>query len=285
MTDVNAKIECAGCGKLISKSNLAVHRKRCKNVLLPNKKTYEQLESELKNKDKLINDQHTKLEQQQYKIEALEQQVKFLSTQLQCKEDNKPIVNNNTFNMDITNNFYVIDANGLRDGLDMTKLRCFGNENIDYVDSSKPLPTILKNIYCNKDHLENQVLSHQYLNLQWILFKYEDHILALNLGIDHDNLHVMVKLIVDNVQHLLQKEFPNGEERWDAVRQLLQEMDREVDDMCVRLGNQDAMDKLPIWNKAQVKGYEERTWQRYMDLANYSQKLKQISTKKWDSYY
>lgn len=277
------KKQCVGCNAMITAPNFAKHKRRCELY----KKTGDYAESNMSMKDKMeqmskkikeleIEKQEHKiqLEKANYKIEFLEKQVSLLSTQP------KQQINN----FEITNNFYVMDANGLRNGLDMNKLRSFGSENIDYVDPSKPLPTILKNIYCNKDHLENQVLSHKYLNLQWILFKYEDHVLALNLGIDDDNMHVMVKLIVENVQRLLNKEFPNVEERWDAVRELLWQMNKEVDEMCDKLGNNIALDKLPIWNKDQFKGCEERIWQRYMDLANYSQQLKRIDTKKWDCY-
>ena len=285
--DKNAKKPCDICGKEISRNNMSIHRKKCmmKTENPSAAHMNEMLERQKQKYENEIQQHKIEIEKQQYKISALEQQVKTLTTQLQC--DKPPVVNNNTYNveLDITNNFYVIDPNGVRDGLDMKKLRSFGQENIDYIDSSKPLPTILKNIYCNKEHLENQVLSHKYLNLQWILFKYDDHILTLNLGIDNDNMHVMVKLIVDNVQRLLQKEFPNAEERWHAVRELLCEMNDEVDDMCDKLGNNTALTKLPIWNKEQFNKYEERDWMRYMDMANYSQQLKRIDTKKWDAYY
>lgn len=284
--DKHAKKPCDICGKEISRNNMSIHKKKCMNKIENPTAAHmnELLERQKQKYENEIQQHKIEIEKQEYKISALEQQVKTLTTQLQC--DRTPIVNNNTYNvdMDVTNHFYVISADGLRDGLDMKKLRSFGSENIDYIDSSKPLPTILKNIYCNKDHLENQVLSHRYLNLQWILFKNDDHVLALNLGIDNDNMHVMVKLIVENVQHLLQKEFPNGEERWDAVRELLNEMNREVDDMRKRMGNTVALSKLPLWNKDQFSNYEEREWMRYMDMANYSQQLKRIDTKKWDSY-
>ena len=281
--DKTAKKPCDICGKEISRNNMAIHRKKCMLKTENPTAAYmnEMLERQKQKYENEIEKHKIEIEKQQYKISALEQQVKTLTTQLHYQ---KPSDIKNTYNMDITNNFYVHNTDGIRIGLDMTKLRSFGKENIDYIDATKPLPTILMNIYCNENHLENQVLSHKYLNLQWILFKYEDYILSLNLGMDEENMHVMVKLIVENVQKLLNKEFPNVDERWDAVRSLLWAMNKKVDKMCDEIGNKAALKKLPIWNKDQLNMFEQRTWMKYMDLADYSQNIKGITTKKWDSY-
>ena len=109
--------------------------------------------------------------------------------------------------------------------------------------------------------------------------------LRLNLGIDNENINVITKLIVDNAQKLFNKEFPNVEERYDAIRQLLQNMEDDVEDMIKEVGNNEALKRLPVWNKEQYKSYEERDWMKYMDMKNYSQNLARIDTKKWDAYY
>ena len=281
MADKTTKISCECCGKLISKNNMAIHRRKCKHTLTKPQPTTEELLNLLKQKD-------IEITKQKYEIENLKLQVKNLNNELisnaKVVNNVKNVNNNFQINIDV-NNYYVYDENGLRDGLDMTKVRSFGNENIEYIDPSKPLPTILKDMYCNKEHLENQVLSHQYLNMQWIIIKYEDHMLRLNLGIDNENINVITKLIVDNAQKLFNKEFPNVEERYDAIRQLLQNMEDDVEDMIKEVGNNEALKRLPVWNKEQYKSYEERDWMKYMDMKNYSQNLARIDTKKWDAYY
>ena len=169
------------------------------------------------------------------------------------------------------NHYYVLDQNGMRDGLDLTKLRTFGNENVGYVDKTKPLPTILKDIYCNAEHPENRVISHEYLNLQWILFRCKDHIMSLNLEHDRDKMHVMLKIVCDNVERLLDTKFDNGDERILATRELLREMDNEVRHLEKDVGVKRAKEMIPIWHKAQVAGVEDREWGQYMEHPSYSQ--------------
>ena len=166
-----------------------------------------------------------------------------------------------------------MDQDGLRNGLDLTKVRAFGNENVGYVDKTKPLPTILKDIYCNSEHPENRVISHEYLNLQWILIRYKDHILSLNLEHDRDKMHVMLKIVCDNVERLLGTKYENGDERIQATRELLRELDKEVRELEKDVGNKKAAMMLPIWNKKQVAAMEDRMWGEYMDDPKYSQNL------------
>ena len=182
-------------------------------------------------------------------------------------------INHNNINVNI-NNYYVTDKDGIRDGLDMSKLRTFGTENVDYIDKTKPLPTILMDIYMNDAHPENRVLSHEFLNLEWIMFRFKDHILRLHLEIDRDNFHIFYRMVCDNVEKLLGQTYDNADERYDGAKQLLRAMDNEVLQLEKKVGLKKAFDMLPIWNRGQVDGVEARMWKQYMNEPNYSQNLR-----------
>ena len=182
-------------------------------------------------------------------------------------------INHNNINVNI-NNYYVTDKDGIRDGLDMSKLRTFGTENVDYIDKTKPLPTILMDIYMNDAHPENRVLSHEFLNLEWIMFRFKDHILRLHLEIDRDNFHIFYRMVCDNVEKLLGQTYDNADERYDGAKQLLRAMDNEVLQLEKKVGLKKAFDMLPIWNRGQVEGVEARMWKQYMNEPNYSQNLR-----------
>ena len=266
--DKTEKIPCDRCTKLISRNNMAVHKRSCgqKKTL-----TYEQLSNQLKTCTEQLEEQRQQLQLKDYKIETLEIQVNSLHKHLLCKTSNQ-VINNTTNNINVNvNYYYVLDKNGMRDGLDMTKIRTFGHENVSYVDLTQPLPNILKDIYMNPQHPENRVLSHHYLNLQWILIRYKDHVLRLHLERDRENIHVMLRLVCDNVEKLLGKKYNNTEEKVDATWTLLSEMDKEVRDMEGKIGSAKALDNLPIWNRDQFENVEARMWTRYMDEPTYSQ--------------
>ena len=246
---------------------MAVHKRTCGRTKAL---TYEQICNQLTTCKNLVQEKDTQLQLKDYKIENLELQIKHLNTQLLCKPN---VVNNSTTNnihLNV-NHYYVLDSNGLREGLDMSKLRSFGDENVDYIDKTKPLPTILKEIYCNSEHPENRVLSHNYLNLQWMLFKCKDHILSLDLEHDRDKAFVMQRMVCDNVERLLGRKFENEDERMHAGRELLQTMDNEVRELEKTHGVKRAFKMLPLWNKGQFDSMEERVWRQYMDDPNYSQ--------------
>ena len=175
------------------------------------------------------------------------------------------ITNGNVDNSTTTiNNYYVLDANGIRDGIDMTKLRAFGDENVDYVDKTQPLTKILKDIYCNDDHLENRVVCHEFLNLEWILFKCKKYIVRLHLEPDRESVPLMVDMMCNNVQKLLGTTYENPEERADAVNQLLVELDKGVKKLIADVGLKEANNRMPVWNNAQHDNYEERRLDKYI---------------------
>ena len=180
-----------------------------------------------------------------------------------------------------------ITINGARDkiiysGFDMKQLRYIGTENVNYVDSEKPLSTILNLIYLHPDHLENRVLSHLYLNRQWIVFKYKNHFLSLHLEHDREYVYVMMQILCDNVETLLGRKYPNVQERLDATNQLLHAMDIEVEQLIHEVGNKVAYEMLPIWNKQQYDRTENHRWATYMQEKTYSQNELNISS--WDKY-
>ena len=218
-----------------------------------------------------VKEKDQQLELKHYEVENMQLRIKQLTTQLQC--DQKPQVVNN-YNITNVNHYYVLDKDGIRDGLDMTKLRTFGTENVDYIDKTKPLPTILMDIYMNDAHPENRVLSHEFLNLEWIMFRFKDHILRLHLEIDRDNFHIFYRMVCDNVEKLLGQTYDNADERYDAARQLLRAMDNEVLQLEKKVGLKKAFEMLPIWNREQVEGVEARMWKQYMNEPNYSQNLR-----------
>ena len=275
--------ECPGCKKWFSKENIAKHRRRCKEcAALPQQLTAGDLKR-LFDEEVLKNhhlERRLAISQQQVQIQretiVLKEQenARLLTLVTTQSTTNNNTTNNNDHSNNITvnvNNYYVMDQDGLRDGLDMSKLRTLGTENVGYIDKTKPLPTILKDIYCNSEHPENRVISHQFLNLQWILFRYKDHILSLNLEHDRDKMHVMLKMVCDNVEQLLDTTFENGDERILATRELLREMDNEVRQLENHVGIQKAKAMIPIWNKGQVSGVEDRIWGQYMEETTYSQ--------------
>ena len=267
--------QCYMCKKMFSTPNMARHYKSCsqKSSHLTPDEMVEKI-FELENKNTLILDEKNReIEKQGYMIEQLKIDLKKLHIQqITNNNDHSTTTNNNNITMNI-NHYYVMDKDGLRDGLDLTKLRAFGDENVGYVDKTKPLPTILKDIYCNSEHPENRVISHEFLNLQWILFRYKDHILSLNLEHDRANMQVMRQIVCDNVERLLGTKFENGDERILATRELLRELDKEVRHLEKDVGLHNAKDMLPIWNKAQVAGVEDRIWGQYMEDPKYSQNV------------
>ena len=111
------------------------------------------------------------------------------------------------------------------DSVTDSKLRTFGTENVDYIDKTKPQSTIMEDIYCDP---ENHVISHEFMNRQWITFLYKDHILRLHLDIDRDQFRVFFRLVCDNVKRLLGNKLENFEENTEAVHGLLRTLDGEV---------------------------------------------------------
>lgn len=243
----NEKVQCEGCLKMISGHNMRAHMRLCKGV--PSVENLIKENELLKQKIAQMDEKYTVI------IADLEAENKKLNNMIitNSASPNSVNIHQPTINITNNNNFYVFDLNGKQRGLNMEKLRSFGDENIDYINKDLPLESILKQLYCNDDHLENKVISHEFLNLQWVLFKYKDHILSLNLGIDNDNFRVMCRLIVDNVQKLLNKEFTNADERHHAVLGLLNTMNKNVIEYSNRVGVKIAAEKLPIWNKEQFK--------------------------------
>ena len=277
-----AKITCTRCSKQITRNNMSAHRKTCETKDIT---TYDQISNQLttckeqlKQTQAIVKEKELENEKQRYEIEQLKLEVQHMHTQY--------ITNNNTTNNNTTNNtndnritvnvnqYYVMDKHGMRDGLDMTKIRSFGTENVSYVDVTKPLPTILKDIYCNDLHPENKVLSHHYLNLQWILVRYKDHVVRLNLEHDRSNMHIILQMVCENVERLLGKEFKSTDERISGIQELLGAMDVEVRTLQKRVGNEKALQMLPVWNKRQYERTENRLWESYMLYdPNYSQNV------------
>ena len=177
--------------------------------------------------------------------------------------DQHNTTNNTTNNNTIINNYYyVTDSGGNPQGLDMTKLRNFGEENVSYVDKTQPLPKILKDIYYNEDHMENRVISHQKANLQWMLFKCQDYLVRLNLEMNRESVPLMEDLVCNNVQKLLGKKFDLRERR-DAILELLAKFDDEARVLTDHIPDDDEADKqLPVWNRAQSEQYKEQHYQR-----------------------
>ena len=292
MSDVDCrkvKIPCAFCGKMISKNNMSTHRKKFhsendKPLYTDLEETIRVQQGQLAAKDLTIakKDQEIQIQKEDYaRLKEDHARLTTLVVSGKCGTTNNNTNNNTTNNNDhstnITvnnvNHYYVLDANGVREGLDLTKLRTFGTENVDYVDKTKPLQTILKDIYCNEAHPENKVLPHEFLNLQWIMFRYQDHILRLHLEMDRSEFVVFRKLVCDNVERLLGQTYDNYDETYDATRQLLQTMDNDVRALIKDVGREKAVKKMPIWNPEQLKGVEERIWKSYMRDPNYSQNV------------
>ena len=262
MTDRNAKIPCEACGKFISKSNMSVHRRKCTKE--PEKPTYVELEQQLEI-------QKVENQKQQYEIEQLKLELKTVSQQ--GTHQNANTINNITNSVTNVNHYYVLDNKGVRDGLNMEKIRTFGTENVDYIDKSKPLTTILKDIYCNDEHPENKTISHEYLNLQWIMFRFNDHILSLNLEHDREKIYVMLNMVCKNVEALLGQSYENFDEKLHATRELLRGLDNEVRELEEKHGVKKAYTMLPVWNSDQVKNMEARVWNPYMTDPKYCERV------------
>ena len=270
-----SKIACVACGKSITKSNMAAHKKRCKIISQEkNPLTYDELKNELTAYKEKFNEQEIKNKIQHYEIENLKLQLENLKYQLKNKDD-KNIINNNV-NITNINNFYVFDSNGLRDGLDMHKLRHFGDENVDYVDKDAALWSIMNDIYFNDKHLENKTISFIYKNGQWIAFNMKEHILKLNLEFDNEKLYVMRDLLISNLSKLIGRKFENYHENEDATKLFLNKMINEMDSCIEKYGNDNV--KMPIWNEFMYKERIQIEWKKYMNLPNYSG----INTKSWD---
>lgn len=292
--DKSAKIPCEICGKYISKNNMAVHKKKCVNKIAnPTNEFMQQMLNIQKHEyEKLLDEKEKMLCKRINDLLIYQEDNKRLQTEIDLMRKNQlfainnsqnaETINNttNNNNINISNNYYVMDLDGNRSGLNMNKIRAFGDENIDYIDTSKPLLDILKQLYCNPDHLENKVISHAYLNLEWILFKYKDHILRLHLEHDRKNVSVLVRLICDNVQQRLGKEFKNHGERHDAVIQLLKEMDNDVNKLVWTLGTNDAKMHVPLWNKEQYDMHDDVVWRSWMNEPTYSHT--QIDIARWE---
>ena len=284
--NVAPKVKCDGCGKNISKINIAAHKKRCKKPLAPGN-TYEDLQMLLTDKDKelraSVNRQMILLEENNLLKHQLENLKKGSNVTNQTADtinnNNTNNTNNNTNNININNNYYVVDLEGNRKGLDMNSIRSFGEENIDYIDKDKPLADILKQLYCDPAHLENKVLCHEFLNLEWILIKYKDHIKRFYLEEGH-NVPDLARLICGNAAKLLGREFENYAEKEDAVKELLREMDNEVNTLIKQVGVVEANNRVPVWNTAQYEQAEQRRWKDYMMDPDYS--MNRIDTKEWD---
>lgn len=298
------KVECVHCGKMISKKNISTHRKKFHSQ--NDKPLYADLEEAVRvaqqdivTKDLTImtHDRQLALAKQvltkkNEEINRYKTEIARLTTLVEAAPSISSTHNNttnndnsnNNINVNITNNntYYIIDTNGIRDGLDMSKLRNFGEENVDYVDPTQPLPKILKDIYCNPDHMENKVIGHEYLNLQWILFKCKDHVLRLYLERDRGNVRDLVDVVCDNVQRLLGKKFDNDGERNDAVVQLLAELDGDIKKMMTEVGVAEANKRMPLWNRKQYEKLEGRRWEKYMSEPSYSQK--ELNIEKWIEY-
>ena len=288
MSDVDnkkVKVECVHCGKMISKNNIAAHRKKFhaendKPLYTDLEDTIRVQQGQLAAKDLTITKKDQEIQIQKEELARVRDDNARLTALVvsgKCGTTNNNTTNNNDHSTNITvnnvNHYYVLDANGVREGLDLTKLRTFGTENVDYIDKTKPLPTILKDIYCNEAHPENRVLSHEFLNLQWIMFRYQDHILRLHLEMDRSEFVVFRKLVCDNVERLLGQRYENYDETYHAARELLQTMDNDVRALMKKVGNKKALAQLPIWNPEQLKGVEERIWKSYMRDPNYSQNV------------
>ena len=283
--DKSTKIPCEICGKHISKNNMAVHKKKCATKIAnPTNEFMQQMLNTQKHEyEKLLDEKEKMLCKRTNDLLIYQEENKRLKIEIDVMKKHQLVATNNNQNaetihnttnnnnINISNNYYVMDLEGNRSGLNMNTIRAFGDENIDYIDTSKPLSDILKQLYCNPEHLENKVISHAYLNLEWILFKYKDHIMRLHLEHDRQNVSVLVRLICDNVQQRLGKEFKNHGERHDAVIQLLKEMDNDVNKLVSTLGAKDAKRHVPLWNKEQYDSQDDVVWRSWMNEPTYSQ--------------
>lgn len=246
----NKKI-CEGCQGLFTSSNISKHKKICDAYL--NRPTYESLLAKVK-----------QLERELAKANETNEKLKKNGMVIHGDQHNTSNSNCTTINnvTNVTNNYYVIDAQGLRDGLDMTKLRNFGEEDVSYVDKTQPLPNILKDIYYNKDHMENRVISHEYpCHREWMLFKCQDFLVRLHLETDRSNVPLMEDLVCDNVQKLLGKKFDIHERR-DAIVELLAKFDDERKELTEGVDEDEAYNRLPVWNRRQYEKYKELRYDR-----------------------
>ena len=268
--------ECNLCKLNFSTTNFSKHYKICQQK--HNVPTPEQLQDTINQLKRQLEASKIELTKANYRIEEL------------TKENQRLVGNNNKLVdavasgsgsppppshqvINITNNtttdnsikkqvnnihyHYVLDANGIRDGLDMKKLRNFGEEDVSYVDKTQPLPKILKDIYYNEDHMENRVISHEFPNREWMIFKCQDYLIRLHLETDRESVPLMEDLVCNNVQKLLGKKFETCERR-DAIKELLSKFDDEARKLTKGIEDEDEiMKRLPIWNHAQYENYKE----------------------------
>lgn len=290
MSESDCKKECLGCRKLITAPNFAKHKKRCKvfqelpSTIEAAQINPDNLQDEI---NKLTQELHKKDEELQKRDEELEfvkRELQKANTMLQTRGNYIENQHNyNDIHIDVLNQFYVLDVNGIKNGLDLSMVKSIGTENVDYLKNMSPLPplqSLLKNIYASDEHVENRVLSHLYRNNQYIIMKYSDHFLIINLGNDKENFSVFQKKIMENMENIFGRTWDNFEEVRDAVQNLLWALNGENDQNKwvpesrpdFKLGEEEG--KCVIWNFNQFdNGLEQRHWKPYMNNELYSGNL------------
>ena len=252
--------ECLGCGKLISYSYFSAHQKSCQAFLaLPSPK---ELVESYKDTDKL-----------RKRVEELEAELLKANTAIENFRSNvynnctidQSNTNNTNLNIEMTNNYYVINCNtGEKDGLDMKKINSFGYENVDYIEKNKSLEFTLNKIYCNEDHPENRIISHAYLNNEWLLIKLTNE-RVLRYHINEDTMHIFRDTIINNVERICETKW-GVEEKNRAIKGLISNLSKEVETGKYK--------HLPIWNNRQYNKTDNNEWlTHYVKQPNFLQKM------------
>lgn len=237
--------ECLGCGKHISYSYFSTHQKSCQAFLaLPSNK---ELIEAYKGTEKLKG-----------RIEELEAELLKANTIIDhfrrnvynnCTIDQSNT--NNNYNVEMTNNYYVINCKtGEKDGLDMAKINSFGSENVDYIDKNKSLEFTLNQLYCDDNHPENRVISHAYLNNEWLLIKLTNE-RVLRYHINEDTMHIFRDTIINHVEKICETKW-GVEEKNRAIKGLIANLSKEVETRKYK--------NLPIWNHIQYDKTDNNEW-------------------------
>lgn len=252
--------QCVGCGKFISYKGFSTHQKSCKEYQeLPSEK---ELVETYRN-TKYFRDKIIELEQ---KLLEANSTISKLKTNITNNTNNTNC--NNITNNNINNNYYVMNFNtGEKNGLDLDKINSFGHENTAYIDKNKSLEYNLKELYCNDDHPENRIISHCYLNLEWLVIKLTNN-RVLRYHINSETMHICRDFIIKRVEEICENTY-NIEDKNRAIKSLISKLTDEVKTKNLK------EHELPIWNKEQYNKCDNDEWLTHFTKDNlYWQKVK-----------
>lgn len=190
------KTLCHMCNNYVCTSQMARHRRIC-----PKKESYElqeKLESTEAEKEKLLKE-NEELKRSQNLI-IINNHTGDNLTQTNNVQNN--VENKNQTQTNIQKNFYKChrkDSNGELDGLNMEKLTRFGYENWNYIDKTNKPVEILLDLYGNRDHPENFLITYGEWEKFTILVKFPNEVRSFPINLEA--LPMLGNCLLDNLEN------------------------------------------------------------------------------------